>query len=87
MKVVCVNDRCTVENSKLSIPIKGNVYHVIEERIVKGLIRNGQRVQDGIYYNLIETGYWYHSSLFIKINDTEMDETELVNECFKIESE
>lgn len=81
MKVVCIEGSVNLESSKIPTLVKGNIYHVVEERSVCDYVSpvNARRAINGIYYNLIETGYWYHSSLFVKINDTEIDEMELVN--------
>ena len=81
MKVVCIEGNANLESSKMPILVKGDVYHVVEKRSVCDYVSaiNGRKAANGIYYNLIETGYWYHSSLFVKINDTEIDEMELVN--------
>jgi hypothetical protein len=71
MKVVCINDSFIRESEKVPLLKKGSIYNILEEREVKDFVsrKKHKRAEDGVYYSFIETGYWYHSSLFIKIND------------------
>lgn len=82
MKVVCINNDIICEAPQVCCLKKGNIYHVLSEHDVSHFKTNdGKKAEDGIYYKLIETGeYAYHSSLFIKVNETEIDEMQLVNE-------
>ena len=80
MRVVCIDSNIQLETKSVPSLVKGNIYHVIEERYVCDYIsvHNFKRAVDVVYYNIIENGHWYHCSLFVKVNDIEIDETELV---------
>lgn len=82
MKVICINDSNINERDKVPYLIKGNIYHVVDEREVFDFkTKAGRKTENGIYYILIETGDCaYHSSLFIRVNETHIDELELINE-------
>ncbi len=77
MKVVCINDGCICEETVVLLK-KGNTYTVIDTREIKSFItKGGAKTSDGLYYNLIETGHWYHPSLFVQINENQQDEEEI----------
>jgi hypothetical protein len=87
MKVVCIQNSDRM-SGHIQV-VKGNIYHIIEEEYfgnIKFMINGNPYVlENGIYYRLIETGeIFYHSSLFIEINETEIDELELVNNLKEI---
>lgn len=64
----------------MPLVVKGNIYHVIEEFMNRKDYVQGKKRELGLYYILVEAGRMgYHNSLFVKINDEEIDETELVN--------
>lgn len=75
MEAVCIEDNFTKQGGVPEI-VKGNVYHIIDEKSFSNERRSGYTI-DGMYYKLIETNCWYHSSLFIIINDGQMDEAEI----------
>jgi len=78
MKVVCVNDKV---NGKVVQIKKGNMYTVIDtHEFTSGFNSKGIQMMDGVFYKLIETGHWYHNSLFIEINENQIDETELLEQ-------
>lgn len=87
MKVICIDEKSVFETSLMPLLKKGNLYHVIDERAFINHRTAKGKAEDGVYYILIEIGnrYCYHSSLFVKINETEIDETELVNDNFLTE--
>lgn len=77
MKVVCINDDCICEETVVLLK-KGNIYTVYDTRDLKDFTTKfGSKTTNGLYYQLIETGHWYHSSLFIPINENQQDENEI----------
>jgi len=79
MKVVCINDNCICE-AHVPLLIKGNTYTVIDSGHVEKYTSKGKRAESGTYYKLVETNCWYHSSLFVQINEIQQDEEELIEQ-------
>jgi hypothetical protein len=73
-KVICINGEAHCEAGCTNV-VKGNMYHVIDDMINEKKIVRGHRSATGLYYKLIETGFWYHHDLFIIVNDNQQDET------------
>lgn len=77
MRVVCVDNKIIAQESVPQLII-GNIYTVIDTTIVKDLVLKDFRLaEDGLYYKTVEAGAWFHSSLFIEINENLQDETEM----------
>lgn len=76
MKVVCIDDNCICDDNVVLLR-KGNIYTVIDSAPVEKHTSKGKRVVSGVYLKLIETGHWYHESLFIQINENQQDEEEI----------
>ena len=80
MRVICIDDDVISEPTVKNL-VKGNIYNVMDTREVKDFItKAGFKAVDGIYYLPIETGNWYHSSLFVPINENQQDEMELLEQ-------
>lgn len=76
MRVICIDDNCICEATVIPL-VKGNMYNVMDIAPVEKYTSKGKRVMSGDYYKLIETGHWYHSSLFLPINEIQQDEEEI----------
>ena len=83
MRVVCIDDGAAEMGEGVPKLVRGNIYNVVEEVACNGMERvNGQLPYSGIYYVLAETGNnpLYHESLFVVINENDIDETELIKQ-------
>jgi hypothetical protein len=80
MRVICIDESCQpIIGEDTPHVVKGNIYTVIDSRYSREKIVLGFRVIAGTYYLLAECGSCgYHESMFIKVNDNQIDETELV---------
>lgn len=80
MRLVCIDDRCILEASVIPL-VKGDIYNAVDVGEVKNhRTSGGNAAVNGTYYKLIETGFWYHHSLFIPINENQQDENEMASE-------
>lgn len=75
MKAICIDDSFHKEKGTFELK-KGNVYNIIEESHYYDIVISGYRIENGIYYKLIESPSWYHNSIFVIINEEEIDEKE-----------
>ena len=87
MKVICINDADQYDIENIHPKVKrGHIYTVVEvnyekeERVIEKNLYI--KYVEGEYYQLAETGdeTQYHSSLFLKIEEDQKDETEMVRE-------
>lgn len=80
-KVVCIEDRSDYTKEHPSVK-RGRMYTVVDTRTEKEETVRHKNVLikylPGEYYSLAEMGKesWYHHSLFIKIDEDEIDETQ-----------
>lgn len=81
MRVICIDDTDQFIEQIPHIK-KGNIYTVIDVTYSLEGVVNGIKVVEGIYYVLAECGddAAYHKSMFIEINEDQIDETELINQ-------
>lgn len=78
MKVVCIDDTDQYCKDIASVK-KGNIYTVIDFYRLDSpkIIRDQYSCKAGCYYILAEcgNGVGFHESMFIEINENQMDET------------
>lgn len=86
MRVICIDD--SHQGAQEGPEVKtGNLYTVVDIRQLKQLtyFLGKGRPAKGEYYILAETGdkYAFHSSMFLKINEDQQDETQMEREYTK----
>lgn len=82
MRVVCINDKIKMREGYVHPFIKGNLYTVLDSKIRNNEITEDKKykLRDGLWYKFIEVSGWHHSVNFIPINETQKDETELLEQ-------
>jgi len=80
-RVVCIRDDAQLYPNSPKV-VKGNIYHVMREKEISEFIASvGLIIEGGVYYCLLEIkDCYYHSSLFVEINDNQPDEVEILEQ-------
>lgn len=79
MELVCIREDFAKAEGVPGL-VKGNIYHAIEEKVTEKQKWEGYTIQEGTYYHLIETDCWYHSCIFVVLNNEQKEETEVKKE-------
>lgn len=79
MRVICIDDtEQPIMDASMPAVKMGNIYTVIDSKKSSGKSKNGYTYPKGTYYILAECGdeTGYHESMFVTINENQIDETE-----------